>query len=159
RQDKHGVIAAPPRELVKMSLPRLHPLSEAFLWDSPDYHRMPAHMYWRVGGEGGRLRWLHLHPTLGWPQETAVIPPRTIDNKFVSLACPKWEDVQIIDDSDDMFIPELSAIRHELLMQPVLPNGSRYLEFLKLSTNLRNEKSMKAVAVAHWAIQRTDPYH
>lgn len=160
-----GSIVVPKRDCVALSLNNLHPISEAFLWDSDNYHRHPAHLYWRVGdkadngGEGLLCRCFHIHPLMMWPQRKDVTPASTIDGKFIAEACPNYDDIYVVEDSDDIFIPEITSLKDLGLLKALLPNGSKVMEFLQINSRLDNALQMKTLVMANWAQRATDKYH
>lgn len=164
-RQKDGSIVVPKRDCVALSLNNLHPISEAFLWDSDNYHRHPAHLYWPVKGtaepnaEGLLCRCFHIHPLMMWPQRKDVTPPSTIDGKFIAEACPNYDDIYVVEDSDDIFIPEITSLSDHGLMKALLPNGSKVMQFLQINSRLDNALQMKTLVMANWAQRATDKYH
>ena len=92
------------RELVKIAMEHLHPSSECFFWDSPNYRTdLPCALYWRVGNEGLLGRYFHLHPIMVTPYRKDILPTSTIDDDFIALESPSPNELHIVDDSEEMF--------------------------------------------------------
>jgi hypothetical protein len=66
-------------------------------------------VYWNVPGEGILARSFFLHPLMIDPVCRDALPKSTIDAaKYVSRACPAYEQVHVVTDSDELSLFELS---------------------------------------------------
>lgn len=105
--ERDGCISISPRELVKVSLPHIHPQSKALFWDSPSFHGWPACLYWNVPGEGIIVRGAHLMPLMINPvmRDQSLTPGEgmAIDgNDYLMRAVPDYSNVYIVEDSDEI---------------------------------------------------------
>jgi hypothetical protein len=131
--------AIPSRDLVRMALHHLHPLSAALLWDSPCYSRYSAGVFWRIPHEGLLLRCFHLHPLLVRPWNVDASPLTTIDGDYLTRACPNQEDIYIVRDSDEILGCEVSNLSQG--QEALVPHRATVL------------------GIAHWVPRWTDAYH
>lgn len=99
--------APPPRLLVRMALPHLHDASRALFSDAPAFCRFPTAVYWRIGTRGLLARCFHLHPLMVDPMRR-VVPKVHIDGPFLERACPDYDRVHVVADSDEFVVFELS---------------------------------------------------
>ena len=97
------------RELVKLAMRHLHPLSQSLFWDSDHFGLGPSHIYWRVGEDGVLGRCFHLHPLMVNPQVRGLLPKSTVDADYTPLACPDPESLYVAEDSDEIACFEISA--------------------------------------------------
>jgi SAM-dependent methyltransferase len=101
-------IALAPRELAAIALRNLHPISRQNIWTDDGGTLVPATLFWPVGNEGLAARCFHLHPLLVWPERKGVVFTGTVDDDFVSMACPRDEADHVVTDSDELMICEIS---------------------------------------------------
>ncbi len=99
----------PARDLVKLAMGHLHPLTQALFWDSDHFGSGPSHLYWRVGDDGILARCFHLHPLMVNPLVRGLLPSSTIDADYTPLACPDPESLYVVEDSDEIAGFEISA--------------------------------------------------
>jgi hypothetical protein len=109
--DRVGV-ALGPRELLRLALAHLHPVTRALFWDAPTFFYFPSNLYWRVADEGFLARCYHLHPLLVNPRRRGLLPASTIDADYLMLACPDPEDLHVVTDSDELLGIEISPADH-----------------------------------------------
>lgn len=95
------------RELVKTALPYLHEISESLFWGKTISSR-PSNLYWKLDEGNVLIRGFHLHPLLVWPERRKATSHLTIDDQFVSLACPNKKTWKVVADSDDIAVFEIS---------------------------------------------------
>jgi hypothetical protein len=103
-----GTIALAPRELAAIALRNLHPISRQNIWTGDGGTLVPATLFWPVGDEGLAARCFHLHPLLVWPERKGAVFTGTVDDDFVSMACPRSETDHVVTDSDELLICEIS---------------------------------------------------
>jgi hypothetical protein len=99
----------PARELVKLAMRHLHPLTESLFWDSERFGLGPSHVYWRVGDDGILARCYHLHPLMVNPLVRGLLPSSTVDADYTPLACPDPQSLYVAEDSDEIAGFEISA--------------------------------------------------
>jgi hypothetical protein len=135
-------LSVPCRELVKLSLQHLHPISRAHLWDSRQFAWFPALLYWKVADEGILARAFHLHPLMVNPHARGIMPPQgTIDAEYVRLVCPDPDDICVMEDSDEIFLCDLTGASETIANLPQVPN------------------SASLPAIAAWAREHTNDLH
>jgi len=105
---KGNVIEIPARQLMRIALDSLHPLVDASWWDEGEGGLLPATVYWRVGDEGIVARCFHLHPICVYPQRKGVKFFGTVDDDYVTAACPDSSRDMVVSDSDQLAAIELS---------------------------------------------------
>jgi hypothetical protein len=100
-----GAINVPPRDLVKLNLEYLHPLSKAYFADSPhfpDFH--PEMMIWPVANEGLLMR--------GFAGEARLFDPRQVALTPQQIVTGPLDECTFIDDSDRMYMMSLAPAGH-----------------------------------------------
>jgi len=100
-----GVITAPARQLARLALSHLHPMTEAYYWDAPRPTVWPANLLWRVGDDGVLAHCFHLHPLVIWPERPAELRG-TIDGRFIDEVCSP-RSVHVSQDSDELLMVTL----------------------------------------------------
>lgn len=105
-----GVLALAPRQLMRLLLEHLHPVTRSLIINGPQASRWPSHMYWHIGDEGLLARCFHLHPLYVRP--TTAATEDTIDGDYVEKTYPDGKGVRIITHTDDLALIELSETSH-----------------------------------------------
>ena len=122
RLSREGVVAAlaarrangalPPRELVGLAMRHLHPWTRSLMADGTSTSDNPTSVYWPVRSgsavEGLLVRSFYLHPMLVDPVRRMLMPGGPIDSHYVRDCCPDLTQCQVVDDSDDLIVFELS---------------------------------------------------
>ena len=121
--------ALPPRDLVRLALPRLHAHTRSMFVDAKAFSAFPTGVYWPVGTKGLLARRLHLHPIMIDPTDGHVMPKGTIDADFLARACPDAARVHIVTDSDEFVIFELTGADRFVHMRdkPATPESRQAL--------------------------------
>ncbi len=108
-------IAISSRDLVKLSLPHIHPNSRTLFWNR-DFiqNRWPAFLYWDVEGEGILQRGIHLNPIMINPskKDELLIPSKGmgIDGyDYMMRVVPDFKDVYLVRDSDEVTFLSLES--------------------------------------------------
>lgn len=111
RQFSANGIAKPAtaRQLIKLSLAHLHPISKSLMWEAERFHNAPSHIYFEVPGEGIVACCFHLLPALVNPVRTNL-QFQTIDGNYIRGACPDPDDMYIVSDSDEVLSVEMSSL-------------------------------------------------
>ena len=137
-----GVAAVPPRALVRVALDHMSADFAAWFWDSPDFSRNPANVYWRVGSEGVVARCFHLHPLMLFPERTVTDFVSTLDDDLPLLAIPRFESIHVVDDSDDAFHVDLfdGDARAGLHVLPQRPQPAYLAEWALHCANLHHRR-------------------
>jgi hypothetical protein len=107
RSDATASVTA--RDLVRLALKHLHPVTKALFVDSDHFDPGTAHLYWRVTPDGILARCFHLHPLMVNPVVRGLLPLSTIDADYTPLACPDPKVLYVVEDSDEIAGFEVSA--------------------------------------------------
>lgn len=100
-----GAITVSPRELVRLNLEYIHPLSAALFVDSPNFLNFhPEMVMWRIPGEGVLIR--------GFAGEARIFDPGKVELTGQQLVTGNLEGCTLIDDSDSMYMMSLTPPRH-----------------------------------------------
>jgi len=98
-----------PRDLIKKALFHLHNMSYDFFWnDGTKIWHNTALLCWFLDKKNILIRAFHLHPIFVWPEKKEILCKGTMDSEFITYACPdktKWE---IITNSDEGILFELT---------------------------------------------------
>lgn len=137
-QAKGGSLSS--RELVRLGLQHLHPISESLFWDSEHFSSHPSHVYWRVGGDGLVARCFHLHPLYVFPMVRGGVMESNIDDDYLIRAVPDLGRVHVVTDSDELCGFELSPAN-------------------KRVGHSDKPRSASALAVAAWARRGANKHH
>jgi len=108
-RDSAGHFPAPSRELVRIAMNSLHPLTRSYFTDAHQFNIGPSHLYWRVGKEGMIARCLSMHPALVKPAFKNTPIKRSIDDDYLIKACPDFSDYHVICDSDEIAAFEITT--------------------------------------------------
>jgi hypothetical protein len=135
-----GAISVTSRDLASVALRNLHPLSRQNIWTDGNGTLLPATMLWPVGNEGLLARCFHLHPLLVWPERKNVVFQGTIDDDFVSMACPDAEADYVVTDSDDLLMCEISALSQPHRTRYRRGSTSDVVEWAELNTDSRHRR-------------------
>ncbi|NQT72535.1 MAG: hypothetical protein HQ553_07160 [Chloroflexi bacterium] len=140
-------LSVQPRDLVRLSLEHLHPWTKSCLWDSLEFTSWPCWLHWAIGDGGLLLRQFHLQPLLTRPSERLESTIGSLDgSEYVPITHPSYDDIYIVEDSDEIAGFEMSDSKYCVLTVP----GNR----------------ATAVKIAYWASSRvgglypmTNRYH
>ncbi len=115
RQDSstRGVVTISPRTLVRGMLDSPHALTVGHTL-TDDKLFACQHVYWKVADHGLLVRGFHIHPILVWPREEDAAIRNTLDDEYISRACPDRNDWYTVTDSDEMCVIEFSDRNHKL---------------------------------------------
>src|ERR1043166_2976705 len=101
-----------PRQLVKLGLQHLHPITKDLFFREQSEKLMPANLLWMVEDEGIAARCFHLHPLLVEPNERNAQFKSTIDDDLALVSDPSGSRDYVVSDSDEIFAFELSPLTH-----------------------------------------------
>ncbi len=138
RNRQNTTITLAPRELAAIALRNLHPITRQNFWTGDGGTLLPATLFWPVGDDGFLARCFHLHPLLVWPERKNVFFAGTVDDDFVSMACPRSETDHVVTDSDELLMCEIS-------------------DLVRISETPYRKGSIEDVV--DWAESHTDPRH
>lgn len=103
--------ALPPRQVARLVLDNLHPVSRAHLMTGAG-NRSVGSYYWPVGRDGLVCRCTHTHPLAVRPLHPITRLWTTIDHEYVRMSCPDPLTVHLVTDSDELIAIELSEPDH-----------------------------------------------
>jgi hypothetical protein len=101
-----------PRQLVAFMREHLHPEMNRYFFTHEDFSTFPSICCWSLGDKGFLMRCFHLHPIMvdySSVKALDALASSTIDGEFIGAAIGKWDDIEIVTDSDDLFMVSLSA--------------------------------------------------
>ena len=98
------------RELVRLALRHLHPITQSRLWETTGRRSCGGELWWMVRDEGLLTRQFHLHPILVRPADRQIVLKKTIDADYITAMVTTWDDVHIVQDSDDLCILDFTSI-------------------------------------------------
>jgi len=122
-----------PRELVKLALAHLHPISKSFFWNSKKFHNAPSYIYFEVPHEGILAHCFHLSPVLVNPVYKNAAFSTTVDGDYILNACPDIDDIYIASDSDELMSVELSNLSNPTNAGESPPSPLNIAAFAKYS--------------------------
>jgi hypothetical protein len=140
-----GVLALPPRELVRVGLDHMHPYNRAWYWDAPRFSRNPANVYWRINHDGLIARCFHLHPLMLFPQRPVTHFVSTFDDDLPLLACPNYDSIDVVEDSDQAFHLDLAEDEWctEVLTLNRQPSSAYLTKWARRSANLHHRRFVR----------------
>lgn len=108
------VLSIKPREMVKLSLPYLHPVTFASFLDQELVRNYSANRFFvRYGSDHIAGQYYLLHMLCIKPERVTYKLGSSCDYSFIPSMCPSG-NVAIIDDSDDYLVVEVQPEKHEL---------------------------------------------
>lgn len=135
-----------PRELVKLALDHLHPITVSQFWDpEKDSSMTPVDLLWPVDQEGFLLRQFHPCPLMIWPVDKDAVPTVSVDADYGYKACPNHADAYVVQDSDEMCLMEFSSLSS---LNDLKKNGGRQsvesvVQWVKTNTNVLHREFAK----------------
>jgi hypothetical protein len=144
-----GVIQIRSADLMRMAFENPHPIALSSYWEEGEGDLIAPILYWRVADEGIVARCFHLHPLLVYPQRKNAPFLGTIDDDFVSAACPDDSRDYVVVDSDEIAAVELSGL--ERVLRTGIPKQSvdGVAEWAELSANARHRKLFQRTIRMH----------
>lgn len=101
---EEGSLSVTPRQLVRFTLDHLDPYTEGLFWESSQFDRSPAQIYWTVKGEGLLMRGFPLGPFMVRPKSSKSYFAGSVDGgEFLRRAGLGFDDIHVVVDSDEMF--------------------------------------------------------
>jgi hypothetical protein len=131
------------RDLASMATLHPHAISRLLYWDAEPFSQFPSAIYWRAGEDSFLARYFHLHPLfvdLASADRDAA-KSGTIDGSLLALAKIGRPQIDVIEDSANICVVELSSSKHD-------PMGS-----------LPQRVANKTLFIAKWAIAATVASH
>lgn len=127
-----GALALAPRETTKLALAHLHPEIERYIWGNPEFTAFPHLCMWPApDGDGFLARAFHLHPLLVDFRGLRDVPDldrTTIDGNFLGHLVGRWDDIGIVEDTDDVSIYSLTPLDQR---QEYVRHGAATVETLR----------------------------
>ena len=135
-KNNNGHAPVSSRELARLGLSHIHPLTKQYYIDSNYFEKHPWHLYWRVGDNGLLGRCSHFHPLMVYPRNKNALPAQANDQDFYSMAVPDIKDFHIVTDSDEILCFDLTM--GEKLNSRIKPRTFKELVFIaSLLPNLK----------------------
>lgn len=135
RLEQSLVIDIAPRDLVKVTLDNLHPLSMA-RFTTQAGNRFRSAFFWPVGDHGLVTRNFFLHPICVRPRIQLETLSSTVDYRFVQQVGIRMEETAIVADSDDLFYVDLAESDHVPRAYPLTPYSRRsQLDYMAENTD------------------------
>ncbi len=105
-----------PRKLVKKALPHLHKLTYDTFWNNPEgIYCWPSIIGWNLDKSNLLIRGFHLHPIYIWPQKHNYTCKISIDADYVNNTCPDIKTWEVLTNSDQAVLFELTTIKRKNL--------------------------------------------
>lgn len=96
------------RDLARLALRFLHPVSRNLIWNRRKITALPSHLYWKINEDCLLARGFHLHPIFIWPESRNSSFHTSVDFDCVAHCCPSSDNWEVIEDSDEMAVFEMS---------------------------------------------------
>jgi hypothetical protein len=103
-----GVLAAPPRQMVELSMSHIHPLMAAYLRGSDHFPHHAEMVIWPVRGEGLLVRVLAREALLFDPNVFALNDRQLVDGRA------SREEIEFVGDSDELFAVSLAPLGKDI---------------------------------------------
>ena len=147
---KNDRICLTTRELASLSLDHLHQIAYNSFWPPKDSSNfIPANIFWPVNKEGLICHAFHLHPLLVYPKIKGISIKVTVDDDYILKACPENEEHYIVQDSDELYLCELSY------KDRMLPTGVNFKslnslnEWITYNTNQQHREMVNVPICIH----------
>lgn len=114
REYGRGEDVAPitPRQLIKLALSHLHPVTKSQFWEpAPGRRTEPGDIFWKVDEGGFLARAFHLQPLMVQPVDRTLIPTTAVDADYSLKACPNLTEIYVVEDSDDLCYLDFTSSR------------------------------------------------
>lgn len=112
RSNHESSVMLPPRELVRVAIPHLHPTTQSLFLNAKISNSWPSLLYWHAPDHGIVARCFHLHPIMINPSVKGIVPESSVDDDYIARVCPNPNEFYVIEDSDEMIGFEISSQRH-----------------------------------------------
>ncbi|SDK35251.1 Iron-sulfur cluster-binding domain-containing protein [Maridesulfovibrio ferrireducens] len=118
------------RDLVEMALDRWHPDTKSCFIDAEKFSGWPSQLFWEVPGEGVVAHNFHLHPLMVYPIKLQAFKG-TVDDDCVQKICGDFNDIYIVQDSDEMVGFDLSKCETRIIQTDAKVEMSSLLGWIK----------------------------
>lgn len=137
-QDRVGTLPLRARDLARLALDRMHPISLAHM-QKGNRVRMFARHYWPMEDWGILERTFHPGPFFYWPMVKGDLIHSTLDHDLVKLGIPDQSKIHLVNDSDNLFVCEASDTSYQASTIP--------------------HRTLSIDEFADWALNWTNDYH
>jgi hypothetical protein len=144
-----GNINLTPRELVKIALQYLHPITCSHFFDEKGGGLMPANLFWTVDETGLIARCFHLHPLLVYGTPKQCDFKSTIDDDLALAFDSAENEEYIVADSDELVAFEMSSHTHKVLAAYRKGNTDDIAMWAETCTNKKHQSFIKTVIKIH----------
>lgn|GEM_PF-6164853 len=138
-----------PRELVKLGLKYLHPITHSHFFSEKDGGLMPANLFWTVGQDALIARCFHLHPLVAYGKSIGSQFQSTIDDDLALVFNPGVNEEYVVTDSDELIAFELSSLSHTVLAAYRKSNIEDIVGWAEISTNTKHRAFIKKTIKIH----------
>ena len=90
------------RDLLRLALGHLHPMTKALFSDAPQAPKHPSHVIWRAGDQGMAVKAFRLRPLLIVPKFPGSLVREPLDQDYWRKACPDPTRIHVVKDSDEI---------------------------------------------------------
>lgn len=105
-----GGRAALPRELVRLALRHLHPITRTRMWENTGLRSCAGELWWQIENEGLLARQFSLHPLMVRPRRGDPLPQRTIDADYIASLELVKDEMHVVIDSDDLLVLDFTSV-------------------------------------------------
>lgn len=146
-----------PRQLVKLGLSHLHPVTLSQIWGDDETHGTNfGHLIWKVNDEGLVIRQFHLFPLLVKPLVKEAVPTRSTDADYPLKACSNLDDVYVVQDSDEILFLDFTSLSQvtELIVHGdhnFIQSEDNAAKWASENTHIMHRQFVKKKIRFHWA--------
>lgn len=138
-----------PRELVKLALQYLHPITHSHFFSEKEGGLMPANLFWTVGQDAIIARCFHLHPLVAYGKSLGSHFQSTIDDDLALAFKPGVNEEYVVTDSDELIAFEMSSLSHTVLAAYRKSNIEDIVAWAEVSTNSKHRTFIKETIKIH----------
>jgi len=145
-----AAISIASKDLAFLGVKHLHPMFQVQEWNSETGTIWPSVLHWQVPGEGIIAHTLHYHPLVIQPYMQGLTSWGTMDALYVLRACPRFEDIHFVTDSD-----ELCGFSFTDEAYPLFHSGTPFSpelvdEWAKRNAHIHQRMSVTHAVRYHW---------
>jgi len=145
-----------PRDLVRLGLENIHPISQSLFWDSPNFNSWPCQIYWKVSPLGIIAKYFHAFPLMTTADKN-VLPEASsfeaIDGGcYLDKLVTDRDDIYVAQDSDTMFCCE--AVNESYTVHPYTQEEPQIIDIADWA--IRNSNDLQRYFFEHNVIIHAD---
>ena len=132
------------RDVVKIAMQHLHTDTESLFWGNAPSSIEPYYLLWKVDAGNMLLRAFHLHPIIINPRRRDVVPEVTLDVDYVQKACPDFNDIYVVEDTDEfVFFSMTNLYEREEFLKPGKTGLYDIVRYARTSTNAFHQSHLQ----------------